>query len=418
MSSSNCLAQGPPPPPSGDYIASGHGNPTTGVTRLPGYSRGNCAHCHEQHASVGGSEPSPVVDGPADFLLFTVQTGVAFCTECHDSNGPASSDIGSAYNGSVGHGNTGGINTPIACVDCHDPHFAGPVHTMPDDGNDATKGAIKGSSGVSAAWSTPPAPAPGQETLSAPTYSVKDPIDYEYQLCLKCHSNYQGAGWPPIRTLDSVQLTDQGKEFNPFNFSSHPVTGTGTWKNAFLRANHTTVMTGGWQNPSSLDKRMHCSDCHGGDGVLEPKGPHGSNARYMLKAIGAETDPADENSYDNLCRLCHLTNNQNSNFGSHTAGAHGYDGLSGNAFGCTACHGSPKGIFGGRSGNMHGTNYKWPDEPEVRGTPQPGLPAAKFLVGGYNIRVYTDTKGGSSCAADESIALTGLGSCSMGDHGF
>jgi hypothetical protein len=61
---------------SGPYLNSAHGNTAYGVDRtslsLPtafGYSKGNCAHCHEQHANIGGSEPKPE-DSVSEYLLF------------------------------------------------------------------------------------------------------------------------------------------------------------------------------------------------------------------------------------------------------------------------------------------------------------------------------------------------------------
>ncbi|HDL98909.1 MAG TPA: hypothetical protein ENH16_04925, partial [Desulfobacteraceae bacterium] len=54
----------------GPYLNSVHGNNTIGVNRstmaAAGYARGNCAHCHEQHASVNGSTPA---GGPYPFTL-------------------------------------------------------------------------------------------------------------------------------------------------------------------------------------------------------------------------------------------------------------------------------------------------------------------------------------------------------------
>ena len=59
----------------GAYQDSAHGHGTYGVDRDDlsgaGYSVGNCAHCHEQHASVTGSEPPPNSPaGPDNFALF------------------------------------------------------------------------------------------------------------------------------------------------------------------------------------------------------------------------------------------------------------------------------------------------------------------------------------------------------------
>ncbi len=78
------------PAGAGPYLDSAHGNSNYGVKRFSSgfptdYSRGLCAHCHEQHASIGGSEPDPV-GGPDNYMLFdtnyTSQTS-DFCFDCH-----------------------------------------------------------------------------------------------------------------------------------------------------------------------------------------------------------------------------------------------------------------------------------------------------------------------------------------------
>ncbi len=74
----------------GVYLNSAHGNSTYGVDRSPaGYAKGHCDHCHEPHASVGGSEPSPT-GGPSDYSLFNTSytnqtTGI--CYDCHNGTG-------------------------------------------------------------------------------------------------------------------------------------------------------------------------------------------------------------------------------------------------------------------------------------------------------------------------------------------
>ncbi len=82
----------------GPYLSSAHGDGTYGVKRsatgFPAdYPRGLCAHCHEQHASVDGSEPDPSTGnaaGPDQYLLFddnaTDQT-TNFCYDCHKDTG-------------------------------------------------------------------------------------------------------------------------------------------------------------------------------------------------------------------------------------------------------------------------------------------------------------------------------------------
>ena len=58
----------------GPYLDSAHGNSSYGVkrsiTELSDYARGNCAHCHEMHASIGGAEPEPASGSASPFCLF------------------------------------------------------------------------------------------------------------------------------------------------------------------------------------------------------------------------------------------------------------------------------------------------------------------------------------------------------------
>jgi hypothetical protein len=86
-------AYAPPPPPAiPTYTWSAHGNTSDGVNRTSiaafGYSIGNCAHCHEQHASIGGVQPEPSGGAPQEYELFKnlfVDQISAFCYGCHDS---------------------------------------------------------------------------------------------------------------------------------------------------------------------------------------------------------------------------------------------------------------------------------------------------------------------------------------------
>ncbi len=74
----------------GPYLNSAHGNTDYGVKRnatdFPSdYTRGHCAHCHEQHASIGGVEPQPKDGHPSKYLLlsdFVSQFDVP-CFDCH-----------------------------------------------------------------------------------------------------------------------------------------------------------------------------------------------------------------------------------------------------------------------------------------------------------------------------------------------
>lgn len=92
------------------YTESAHGNSPSGVgvdrtgLNTPtdfGYSQGNCAHCHEQHSSVGGSEPAPSPDAPNNYLLFyepnVTSQSDNFCFQCHRGAGSVQYPSGIPY---------------------------------------------------------------------------------------------------------------------------------------------------------------------------------------------------------------------------------------------------------------------------------------------------------------------------------
>lgn len=165
------------------YTESAHGNISHGVNRTGlktpinfGYSAGNCTHCHEQHGSIGGSEPNPSVDAPNNYMLFAEPNVTSqdnnFCFQCHQGVGSVqygsipnpNNDYGSQFGGGTANStnikdafyfgkplrtwndgsshNLGHVQTlPMtqtwgtwitsntnACVVCHDPHYAQKNH--------------------------------------------------------------------------------------------------------------------------------------------------------------------------------------------------------------------------------------------------------------------------------------------------
>ena len=151
----------------GSYKESAHGDSDNGVNRssMSGYSKGNCAHCHEMHASIEGSEPEPA--GVGSFALFADNFNTAkttgtydqsddFCFYCHGPsslqvNGITNYDYSQTFGGAPENANattimdafnqasyhnlydiwdfanktfsffTSGSNP---CVACHNPHIA------------------------------------------------------------------------------------------------------------------------------------------------------------------------------------------------------------------------------------------------------------------------------------------------------
>jgi hypothetical protein len=116
---------------SAKYTESAHGNSPSGVgvdrvgLNTPvnfGYSKGNCAHCHEQHASIGGTEPSPP-GGPDKFLLFYLNNPTSqndnFCYQCHKST--SSAQVGGITNYTYSKNFGGGDQTYTTIYDAFNP---------------------------------------------------------------------------------------------------------------------------------------------------------------------------------------------------------------------------------------------------------------------------------------------------------
>jgi len=342
--------EGPPPPP---YTSSAHGNSTTGVSgRISGYGTGNCAHCHEQHASVGGTATSP-----DEYLLFQdYQNGTynAFCTtECHDGTAGRGDNIALQYTKTYTHPDTG-IHTPGEstqsafgvrhgyCIDCHNPHVAKKIDRTVGS-NLVSDGPLLNVSGVTVgatgAWTDP-----SHTFISAGTG-----ITYEYQLCFKCHSTWPSPLPPSGRNAP--------KEFNPANASFHPVElnlGDGSSGSSALDADQ---MLAPWKVGTLTDtqgtKTMYCSDCHGSETSSDPAGPHGSTNPKILKGRWpdnssgvlwtlADADATKANSFDTecLCLNCHPVypwQNEGHSYSSHLSAY------------CVRCHvGLPHGSANGR----------------------------------------------------------------------
>jgi len=67
-----CVLGPAPAAHAGCYLMSAHGSESYGVDRtsVTAYCQGHCGHCHEQHASIDGSEPAPGSGSPSSFGLF------------------------------------------------------------------------------------------------------------------------------------------------------------------------------------------------------------------------------------------------------------------------------------------------------------------------------------------------------------
>ena len=297
----------------GNYVASAHGDGINGVQRpgLTTYSPGNCAHCHEQHASIGGSEIPPNSPAGPDIYL-GAETEDDLCFICHGTTPVGTApDIATDITTTDHFGhlvqNYSGIHKAnesqsdiadtkhIECTDCHNPHNAGNTpHTPAADTVTSELSATSplfGVSGVDPDYANNAAniwDAPGQGN-----YDPVKPATKEYQICFKCHSKAVGnpASWSDTTSPTYTAWTDVGLEFNPYNKSGHPVvTGLNNYPNSISGNNGYNAnkikkgltaaqMSAPW-DINVGEQTMYCSDCHGSNSSVA--GPHGSAIKWML----------------------------------------------------------------------------------------------------------------------------------------
>lgn len=449
---------------SGTYTSTKHGTDADRnvleVAGFPYTTKGHCGHCHDEHASIGGAEPTPPAEeGPSYYALFRSNYGAnknELCHACHETfildnmplgfgrhgiyqgkaiydnsmhstssemlwspdpvpPGPAYDDAGNCNNCHNPHGYTdqnglipsmlfareeegceachdgtqGGVSKDVKaqldktyghpthdyndrhilpeegqpggtsfgpdnrhaeCADCHNPHVAGPgvaVHTPPGNG---ISDVLRGVWGVEPSWPSLWSQPNSFTELRPPLYP--DGSDYEYQICLKCHSYYGlGSLTNPVSTIvgpSGTLITDQAWEFNPNNKSAHPVavaldSQTGSLDPKTLASSQTMVLP--WLPGGN--QVMYCSDCHGEeDAVLEPAGPHGSSVKYMLKGTGKYwptkssgtlwlLNPTDAADPDLFCNNCHVVYPPDDNWTNvvHEASSHHERNIP-----CVGCH--------------------------------------------------------------------------------
>ncbi|HUU44710.1 MAG TPA: cytochrome c3 family protein, partial [Acidobacteriota bacterium] len=146
---------------------------------------------------------------------------------------------------------------------------------------------------------------------------------YEYQICLKCHSEYLGAD----RSVKSLSA-----DFDQSVRSQHPVTrGARGVRLPSLAAGSGRSLT------------MTCSDCHTSDDREGPRGPHGSDHRFLLSGNYTRDIVTDESPYTyEFCYSCHDRSSilSNESFPLHREHIVG-DPISGRSgTSCHTCHAS------------------------------------------------------------------------------
>lgn len=274
----------------------------------------SCASCHRSHTAG------------ATGLVAASGDQSALCLSCHNGTG-ANTDIASEYSdptvpaddadasafyshpATTPSAHTSGQRDEFAgvynrhseCADCHNAHTLTGAMAAATDSGWTVSGAFTGSTGVS----------------SMSPLSWKSPADFEYEVCLKCHSSYT-----QLRSYakESYKKTDVAADFDPAGGSYHPVQAAGKNTSTALQ----NSLAGGrlWQFTTS--ETIRCTQCHGnyrliGDPPVSNSptsndrlAPHTSRYRGILSAgyRSRELKTASAvNDYDSgdfsLCHLCH-----------------------------------------------------------------------------------------------------------------
>jgi len=299
-------------------------------------------------------------------------------------------------------------NRHVECTDCHNPHRVTKNRLFNNTGGtqagthnhvvghtNIASGVLRGSSGIEPSYGSDifdPNNLPllytvksGDGGSGASTSVNSSHVTREYQICLKCHSDYAYGNNPPFlgdtggntsaaQSNGLNQYTNQAIEFqaplghkgegtstsasganatyaNNNHRSWHPVMGsTGRTLAEKVSADATNWLTP-WNDAAVIgNQTMYCSDCHGSDTAAgtavpnggengNPWGPHGSSNKFILK--GNWSSSTGSGSPNDLCFKCHNYDDYTNPLNNSTTT--GY-----------CCGGGGGGRGGGRaSGNLH-----------------------------------------------------------------
>jgi predicted CXXCH cytochrome family protein len=318
-----------------------------------------------------------------------------------------------------------GTNRHAECEDCHNSHAAKYNDGTDKEGVSSTLTGVWGTSVTNQYTGTT-----GSGTPNTYTYAYTATPTKQYELCGKCHStwayinstNAPTSSWP-----GGGKQPDVLQQFNPGNYAAHPLFKPGAnqpasgananWGTNAWRRTGTYVANGTSYTVAGLDNNfvdgwgtqstVQCSDCHASDTKTDPRGPHGSTQKWILKKLDPSvtvttaggvknpnqhtlTGTAATAANDALCLNCHRADvygygsNNFPTYSGTTARvmsrwSHGsnnaadlqsnlVNGSKGNTvvtFGCFNCHG------GGEAGGIHGsmmtaTGTKGTDPPGKR----------------------------------------------------
>ncbi|MCG6891233.1 MAG: hypothetical protein LJE92_16760 [Gammaproteobacteria bacterium] len=371
--------------------------------------------CYTCHSSSGGVLNG---QGGASFEVPDIKTDFTFGlrhmpittmdqlagTEIHDIRNGDMLEDRTSFNSANRH---------VECTDCHNPHrvvkarlFNGlgdnqaGTHDHTEPHTNIASGVLRGGWGIEPVYSAnnfDPNNFPisyivksGDGGFGASTAVTSTHLTREYQVCLRCHSDYaygtnppdlgDTSGGTPSGTNGVIEYTNQAMEFNaPLSHRGQTTTTDSGAASAYSTNNHRSwhpvigstgrsagirrATASNWLRPfggaNVGSQTMYCSDCHGsntGVGTSTPAGgengnpwgPHGSNNNFILK--GDWDENTGTNTPEDLCFKCHDWN-QYADPDGGAGGASGFGGskdenlhlfhaekIDSNRLNCSWCH--------------------------------------------------------------------------------
>jgi len=362
--------------------------------------------CYQCHSSTGGVL---LGQGSASFQVPDIKTDFERLRHMPIDDNPEVHDIGTGSEPQPGKdflesrgllGRTSDTNRHAECTDCHNPHRVIKnrlFNALPDvpeaagthdrsntsSPSNIASGVLRGAWGVEPVYGSTSFLAPptsfdvkrGTPPVGGSTAAGADWVTREYQICLKCHSEYGflqppalglSSGGTPFGTNDVERYTDQAMEFQaPTTHQGNPGGNHRSWHPVIAQTGRTTGLrnanANNWlepfNDPSLIGSQtMYCSDCHGSstaNGTILPSGgengnawgPHGSNNDFILKGQFDQTTGTGQQ--DDICFKCHNYTRYatkdglgiNSGFGgSRDENLHAYHADKIGSLRCTWCH--------------------------------------------------------------------------------
>jgi len=361
------------------YLDSAHGTQNgaiTGVKRLSVYTDGHCAHCHEQHASIAGTEPDPKTSdaaGPDKFCLFADnfsgkvtnlytqsdnacfychRTGMAFVNYSYSSTFGGSSDVTpasimDAFN--IISGSYHNLNDVLnfakgqwptftadsnPCSACHNVHIAQRSCGKPTGSYDPTKSAISRPSDHGNLWGNDDGTVNFSERMDAYTFGYRAPF-------------YVGATPPADPTLHEpdgesrlissnevkgINLPDYVTFCTDCHNATNSITSQALGTLKFInwatgdqhgKTNGAGSADGDLNAPYTSDGKSTGTQVDATDFVLscmDCHEPHGSSNKYLLRTTvnGTAVSITTTGVWYDFCIACHSVNLSTTNHVSLT----------------------------------------------------------------------------------------------------